>query len=88
MSGTIAYVVNQTTFPQRSVTKTYTDGEMTRVVAAYQARANASVGGTATQAQVWAFILQDVTDFLTLTVKNTETQVAINAISVTPLSPT
>ena len=88
MAGSIGYVVKEVTFPDRSVTKNYTDAEMSRLRAAYQARANASVGGTASQLQVWAFILGDVTDYLTLTVKNFEFQAAESAISVTPLNPT
>lgn len=88
MAGSVGYTVKQATFPDRSVTKNYTDSEMTRLVTAYQARANFAVGGTASQLQVWSFILGDVTDFLTLTVKNYETQVALAAINVTPLNPT
>lgn len=88
MAGSIGYLVKQNTFSDLNTTRTYTDTEMTRLIAAFQSAANTSVNGTATRAQVWAFILQWVTDGLTSYVKGVETQVAVAAINVTPLNPT
>jgi hypothetical protein len=69
-------------------TKTVTDAHLTRLVAAYQSEANASVNGTATNAQVITYIWNQAVSGWVAKVKAYEDAQAVAAAvaAVTPIT--
>lgn len=58
--ATITATVVETGFANASKTYTLADADMDRVVAAYQQHGNVAVNGTATRAQVLAWVFDNV----------------------------
>lgn len=72
-----------------SLDLTISAGEATRIQAAYQRAANVSVNGTATQAQVLAYLKATLRQEIVDTVKAYEKSIAVAAVAdPTPISPT
>lgn len=68
---------------------TVTAGEAARIQAAYQQAANVSVNGTASSAQVLAYIKTTVRQQIVDTVKSFEKTAAVTAVpDPAPISPT
>lgn len=84
LAGSIAFQVVRT--GQSTVSRTFTmsDADVDRLVAAYQARANVAVNGTASRTQVIMFWFSSVMDATKQSVASTERQNAIDALPVTP----
>lgn len=75
--------------PVISLDFTVTAGEATRVQACYQLQANASVNGTASQAQVLAFLKAKVRQTVVDDVKAYEKSIAVAAVpDPAPIAPT
>jgi len=74
--------------PTISLDITVTAAEAARLQAAFQAAANASVGGTATQAQDLAYLKSQIRQQIINRVKLHEIDVAVAAAQPTLISPT
>lgn len=75
--------------PVISLDITVTAGETTRIQAAYQSAANTSINGTATQAQVLAYLKARLRQEIIDTVKAYEKSIGVAAVAdPTPISPT
>jgi len=75
--------------PTISLDIAVTAGEATRIQAAYQSAANTSVHGTATQAQVLAYLKAQIRQQIVNTVKAFEKTAAVAAVpDPTSINPT
>lgn len=88
--ASIAFQVQTTQDGTLSRSKTVSDADATRLIAAYQMEANVSVNGTATRAQVWNYIVNSVYSQWVAKVRAHEESEAIATVqaSVSPITLT
>ncbi len=79
-------ITNATDGTQSKTFASFSDADMTRLIAAYQQEANVSINGVATRVQVWNYIANQVVAGWVAKVKNYEqaNAVAAAAAGVTP----